>query len=139
MKNSEIVGCADMSIDSKGRLTLSKAVDADVHFGDEVVIILNEEFIEIRTSESVFNEMREIKEIIKNANKLDIIEYWDKRFEKLCLAIMRKTTVDKQGRVLFGADVMKDFPFKDVVVVGFYDSFRVYPAALYNEKRNRSK
>lgn len=139
MKDSEIIGCSDVTIDSKGRLTLPKVIDADVKVNDEVVVILNEGIIEIRTSESILNEMKEIREIIKNASTIEIIEYWNEKFEKLCLTVKKKTAVDKQGRILLGEKLTKEFPFKDVVVVGFYDSFRVYPVSLYNEKRIQSR
>ncbi len=140
MKDSGIVGNYSMILDSKWRLSLPKKADAEVNYKDEIIVVLRDDYIELRTIESIRNEFEEIKENIKKASSLEIVSYWEDKFNKLCFDVQKKLCVDSNGRVTLGCDIAKKYSFLDgVMVVGFYDCFRVYSLSSYELEINKRK
>lgn len=141
MIDNEILGCYERHLDNKRRLIIPKEACVEAFDGDKLVVIMRDDFVELKSCHLVLEELREIRERIKTVCDRNLLVDLENNYEQLCLSINSKLEV-KQGRVLLSKEVVDKYSFDSdngVVVVGFDNCFRIYSADVYNRKRNKNR
>lgn len=139
MIDNEIFGCYERRLDNKRRLIIPKEAGIEAFDGDKLVVIMGDDFVELKSCHLVSEELREIRERIKMASDKNELVHLENVYEQLCLSINSKLEV-KQGRVLLSKEVVDKYSFDSgVVVAGFDNRFRIYSADVYNGKKNKNR
>lgn len=117
-------GTYSRNLDPKGRLMLPRELGIE---GSATLYVMKgfEGCVSIYKEEA-FNKMVE---------KLSTLDYADpstRTYVRLASASMKKLPVDKTGRVLLGADLLKDYAIgKEVTLLGVIDHLELWDAGAY--------
>lgn len=117
-------GTYSRNLDPKGRLMLPR--ELGIEGGATLYVMKGFEGCVSIYKEEAFNKMVE---------KLSTLDYTDpstRTYVRLASASMKKLPVDKTGRVLLGADLLKDYAIgKEVTLLGVIDHLELWDAGSY--------
>lgn len=142
--NNNILGIFNRSIDDKSRIILPKI--AGIEEKEELVIILRQDYFEIKEAKAIINQLKNLDTKIDNADNIEKIEFYRMLKDEITSCVSSTITRDSQGRSIIGKNVVEKYELKgEVVIEGIMDGLRVWNPSKFNEhqesimKRNSRK
>lgn len=130
--NDIVLGLFNRNLDNKYRIIIPKI--AGVEENEELVIILNDDYFEIKELKTVITNLKNIKAKIDNATNSKDIEFYCNLKNEITSCISGTITRDSQGRIIIGKYVAEKYDLKkDVIIEGVMDGLRVWNPDKFNQ------
>ena len=137
MLMNNILGIDTRSMDSKYRVIVPSIFK--ISKDKKLVLIMKKDYIEVRGFDEVVGELNELKERVKGANSLELIEHYEGLFNVITSCISNTVVQDKSGRILLGEEMAKKYGFSEKVTIeGAFDCFRIWEVNKFKEYQSKN-
>lgn len=131
-----IIGTDNRLIDNKYRMILPKFTGCEV--GEKLVLILKEDYLEIKELNVVLEELKELRLILKSAQTVEMFNFYQDKINEITSSIENIVEPDKQNRITLGKDVVTKYNLTEgIKTEGVIDSLRVWNFHKFQEYQKK--
>ena len=132
-----ILGIETKKIDDKYRIILPKFTGVEIE--EELCLILRQDYLEIRSIESVKVELERLKEELKKANNYEIDAFYQEKINGITSCFKGSVKVDKQRRIIIGREIVEAYKLDEgIKIEGAVDSIRIWNLNKFLEYQNNN-
>lgn len=129
-----IIGTDTRHIDNKYRMILPKFAGCEI--GEKLVLVLKEDFLEIKELNIVLEELKELRSLLKSATTIEMFEFYQEKINEITSSIGNVVELDKQNRITLGKDVVVKYNLTEgITIEGVLDGLRVWNFCKFQEHK----
>jgi len=131
-----ILGTDNRHIDNKYRMILPKFAGSKV--GEKLVLILKEDYLEIKELNVVLEELKELRLFLKSTTTIEMVNLYQEKIDEITSCIGNIVEPDKQNRITLGKEIVTKYNLTNgIKTEGVLDGLRVWNFHKFQEYQEK--